>query len=226
MNGLKLSDRDACVADNGIVQVIDGVVLAEERTLAEVVADIEELSIFNSLIKAVGLNELLNGNKLLTVFAPTNDALDDLDIDCLLHEDNEKDLKKFLLNHISKRAEYSASLALRDYVVTKQCFQVKYHHYFYYYYYKCSKLPIQVENDTVFVGDEEAEVTLPDIPASNGVIHFVSEPVIMLDYDELCPDPTSSPETVPPETDSPSTTVPPVQTEATTPPPEGIGELA
>ena len=222
---MKLTDRDACVADNGIVHVIDGFVLAEERTLAEVVADTEELSIFHSLITAVGLNELLNGTKLLTVFVPTNEALHKVDIDCLLREENKKVLKKFLRYHISKRAEYSASLVLQDFVVTKHCYKVKYHHYYYhyhYYYKKCSKLQIQLENDIILVGDDGVEVTQPDIPASNGVIHFISEPLSVnkLDFEELCPDTSTSG----PSTDGSGTSTP-METESPTPPEDG-GELA
>ena len=169
------------------------------------------------------MNELLNGTKLLTVFAPTNEALNELDIDCLLREENEKVLKKFLLYHISKKAEYSASLVLRDFVITKHCYKVKYHHFFYHYYYyhKCSKLQIQldIENGTILVGDG-AEVTQPDIPASNGVIHFISEPLFVtkLDFEELCP-PTSSPSITSPTTSTPTDTEIPTV-------PEGEGELA
>ena len=149
------------------------------------------------------MNKLLNGTKLLTVYAPPNEFLDELDIDCLLREGNERALKKFLRSHISKRAEYSASLVLQDFVVTKHCYKVKYHRYFYhyYYYYKCSKLQIQLENDIILVGDDGVEVTLPDISASNGVIHLISEPlsVTKLDFEQLCPSPPS------PSTDSPTT---------------------
>ena len=210
VSGNELIRRDACVADNGIVHVIDGLVQTHELTLAEVLESISQLSTFNYLIKAAGLSELLNRKWTLTIFAPTNEVLDTQEIDCLKHEKNKWVLKNVLLHHISKPAEYSDSLVQRDFVITRHCYEVRYYHYYYYYYYynKCNKLQIKVDNDAILVGNEGAQVILRDIPASNGVIHIISKPLFVsrLDFEKLCPDSSTSKPTTstPTETKSPT----------------------
>ena len=134
---------------------------------------------------------LLNSLKwcsLKTLFAPTDAAFQrgtcDLGLNitrCLLADGNKSHLKKFLKYHIVRGAEYRRSLVQRNKVTSLACYRYKYRHrYWYsgYWYKKCNKILITVGDDAIGVGTTGAVIEQGDIPASNGVIHHISLPLV------------------------------------------------
>jgi hypothetical protein len=51
-----------------------------DKNLNEIIKANSEISRFDSILQVTGYDELLNGNQTLTVFAPTNDAIKNLDV--------------------------------------------------------------------------------------------------------------------------------------------------
>lgn len=116
---------------------------------------------FASLVRDAGLEDVLNEEGPYTVFAPTNDAFDDLPEGMLddLREDEER-LTELLNNHIVD-GEYMAA----DLGDTTSLTSVE-----------DGTLTVNATDNEVLIGD--ATVVEPDIIASNGVIHGIDEVLI------------------------------------------------
>lgn len=183
------------------MHVIDGIIDSSNKTIAQVVQYSSNLTDLYSLLNAADLiNFLSNPTPLLTLFAPTDEALNaassDLGVDivrCLLS--NKQALKKFLLYHVTCGAEYSSSLVLQKKLVTKSCKKKKYsfYHYGYWryknkYYTVCKKLSVDMLDNGIGVGGAGSVITHLDVPANNGVVHYISLPLIhpWLDLAKLC----------------------------------------
>ena len=131
---------------------------------------------------------------MVTLFAPTDTAFQvgscNLGLDivkCLLSNDNKSSLKDFLLYHIINGVEYSEPLALQDDVISQACYQVKSPFSRNMYSTECIKIPITTDQNQIRVGTS-AVIEEGDIPASNGVIHHISLPLVntQLDLTILC----------------------------------------
>ena len=197
ISGAKIIGRDACIARNGIVHIVDRVLECGNQIIADIVQEEDEYSILEFLLSTADLLEFLDKpTQALTLFAPTNQAFmnisEDLNLDiveCLSNETNLEELKKFLLFHIVRGAEFSSSLILRDCLVTKACHKVIYYRYYYYKWYtECLKLNVAITDEGIVVGDDEVAITTIDIVASSGVIHEVSLPLLnqKIDLAKLC----------------------------------------
>ena len=152
-------------------------------------------------MKANLLNSL-KWRSLKTLFAPTDAAFQkgscDLGLNitrCLLADGNKSHLKKFLKYHIVRGAEYSRPLVQRNKVTSLACYWYKYRHRYWhrywhsgYRYKKCNKILITVGDDAIGVGTTGAVIEQGDIPASNGVIHHISLPLVnpRLNLTTLC----------------------------------------
>ena len=142
------------------------------------------------------LDYLNESHSLLTLFAPTDAAFRrgscDLGLNitqCLLADENRSSLKKFLKYHIVCGAEYSKPLVQRGQVTSLACYKYR-SWYFYYYYYECEKIDITLTDDGIAVGKTGSVIEQADIPASNGVIHHISLPLVnpKLNLTTLCAD--------------------------------------
>jgi transforming growth factor-beta-induced protein len=174
------------MASNGIIHVIDAVILppsmteaaAEEETAEEEMVEdgamdnnsIVDIAVedgrFTTLVAAVeaaGLAETLSGEGQFTVFAPTDDAfaaLPEGTVESLL-EDPEGALKDILLFHVLSQAVPAAEIVNYEGAET-----------------------IQGENVSIAVIDGEvvlndsAKVIIPDIAASNGIIHVIDAVIL------------------------------------------------
>lgn len=124
-------------------------------------------TIFVSAVKAAGLNDMLsggvingemvNGPDMFTVFVPTDDAFRKLStgsMDTLL-KDPQGDLLQILLYHIVPEKVKTADLTKLTSIETLQG----------------GALPISVSNNVITV--DSANVIIPDIECSNGIIHGV-----------------------------------------------------
>ena len=182
-------------ASNGIIHVIDGVILppsmsaaADEAMSEEEMADdemMEEKSIaeiaaedgrFNTLIAAVtaaGLAETLSSEGEYTVFAPTDDAFSALPegtVEALL-EDPEGALKDILLYHVLGSVVPAADVVNYDSAVTLQG----------------EPVAIAVVDGQVMLNDS-ATVIITDIEASNGIIHVIDAVILPPSMSEAADD--------------------------------------
>lgn len=82
-NGLQISDRNARTASivatdvftsNGVIHVVDRVILPKLPTIAELAIATPQFSILVEALTAANLVAAVSGPAVLTVFAPTNDA--------------------------------------------------------------------------------------------------------------------------------------------------------
>ncbi len=155
------------VADNGVIHVIDSVLLPAEGeaesagTIVDIaVADDRFETLVTALVKAE-LVETLSGEGPFTVFAPTDDAfeaLPDGTLDALLADIPA--LTDVLLYHV-----VSGAVLAEDVVKLTEAETVL-----------GQNVSIRVEDGKVFINDSEVIIT--DIIAENGVIHVIDAVLI------------------------------------------------
>lgn len=122
---------------------------------------------FNTLTKAVqaaGLTETLSGEGPFTVFAPTDEAFAALPagtLEELLKPENKEQLAKVLKYHVVP-GEVTSSQITPGEVETVAG----------------TPVTVQVDSTSKAVKVNDAQVTQPDIKASNGVIHVVDKVIL------------------------------------------------
>ena len=151
-------------AANGIIHVIDGVLLPPSMT-AEELPSIAEIAVedgrFTTLVtalEAAGLVETLSGEGAFTVFAPTDDAFAALPEGTVasLLEDPEGALTDILLYHVVDGVVPAETVVTLETATTLQG----------------SDLSISIEDGNVFLNDS-VQVIITNIEASNGIIHVI-----------------------------------------------------
>ena len=148
-------------ADNGVVHVIDAVLMPEfpeETTVVDIIAESEDHTLLEAAVGAAGLVEALSGEGPFTVFAPTDDAIvaltEALEItaDELLALPNLGDI---LLYHVVGAEAYAADLSDGQMIETLQG----------------GDITVSITAEGVFIND--AQVTVADLEADNGVVHVI-----------------------------------------------------
>ncbi len=168
-------------ASNGVVHVIDKVLLPQEvldaltppvPNIVETAQNVDDLSaLVAALIQAdAGLVEVLSGDGPFTVFAPTNEAFTDLLNALGFHGLEDFDtaeekalLSRVLLYHVVPGAAV-ASTDLQDH----QRLETANH----------NEELFAILNHGVQIRDKsgtDANVTLPDVVASNGIVHVIDK---------------------------------------------------
>ncbi|HWL50121.1 MAG TPA: fasciclin domain-containing protein [Acidimicrobiia bacterium] len=155
-------------ASNGVIHVIDQVILPPSMSEAAAMGDIVETAQaadgFNTLITAVetaGLVETLKGEGPFTVFAPTDEAFASLDegtLDALLADPEA--LSQVLLYHVVP------GQVTADQVVELESAETV----------EGGSVAIRVEEGQVFIND--AQVIATDVVTSNGVIHVIDKVIV------------------------------------------------
>ena len=153
-------------ASNGVIHVIDAVLLPSSEEAAMDEMDIVDTAIsdgrFTTLVAAVqaaGLAETLKGEGPFTVFAPTDDAfaaLPEGTLDSLLLPENKQQLSDILLYHVvpgKVMASDVVGLTSAPTVLGKDA-------------------TVKVEDGKVYLNDT-VQVIITDIETSNGVIHVI-----------------------------------------------------
>ena len=148
-------------ASNGIIHLIDGILLPEAyrpvTTIADVVAESDDFSTLLAALQAADLvDALADAEATFTVFAPTNDAFGPINVGALL--ENEDALAEVLTYHVvAGSAIASGALEEGDNVVTTLA---------------GDELTVTLTADgEVFI--EGAQVTTADVETDNGVIHVI-----------------------------------------------------
>ena len=142
-------------SDNGVVHVLDAVVLPSE-TVVDIALDNGFSTLATAVITAELLPALTNPFAELTVFAPTNEAFDNLataletDLDGILALDNLSDI---LLYHVVSGRILSSDLTNGEVVTLSG-----------------ENISIDITGGVVI---NESNVTTADIEADNGVVHVI-----------------------------------------------------
>lgn len=110
-------------------------------------------------VTAAGLVETLQGEGPFTVFAPTDAAFAAIqkDVDNLLKPENKAKLADILTYHVISGNAMAADLEDGQELTTVQG----------------GKLKVTINGDNVMIGD--AQVTMADVEASNGVVHVIDK---------------------------------------------------
>lgn len=110
-------------------------------------------------VTAAGLVETLQGKGPFTVFAPTDAAFAHIqkDVDSLLKSENKKKLISILTYHVVSGNTMAADLQDGQELTTVEG----------------GKLKVSIKNGKVMIND--ANVTMADVGASNGVIHIIDK---------------------------------------------------
>jgi uncharacterized surface protein with fasciclin (FAS1) repeats len=159
INGAKVIVADL-VADNGVVHVIDAVLVPEfyPETVVDIIVGSDVHKTLAAAVTAAGLVATLQGEGPFTVFAPTDAAFDALPaglVDDLL-TDPTGDLTQILLYHVVGGKAMSSSLTNNQMVTTVQGQDVT--------------VTINDKNEVFING---AQVIIADIEAKNGVVHVI-----------------------------------------------------
>jgi len=168
-------------ASNGIIHVIDKVLMPPTETVPDIPTTASGTGVHTALVAAVvqaGLLETLQGEGPFTLFAPTDEAFETAGIDLSDFETEEglATLADILLYHVASGAVTSDQLS--DGMVVTMVNQ--------------DGVTFTVNSDGVMVND--ATVTMADVAASNGVIHVIDK-VLMPPAAELADIPTVASET-------------------------------
>ena len=149
-------------ASNGVIHVIDTVILPPAEETAMDIVDIAAADgRFTTLVAAVeaaGLAETLKGEGPFTVFAPTDDAFAKLPagtVEDLLKPENKQQLADILLYHVLPGKVMSA--AVTDGLITDSALG--------------TSVFFKLDMGKAFIN--EAQIVITDIEASNGVIHMI-----------------------------------------------------
>ncbi|WP_232520952.1 fasciclin domain-containing protein [Flagellimonas nanhaiensis] len=171
-------------ASNGVVHVINKVLLPQValdfvaklqlKTIVEIAVETDDLSLLVQALQTAnaGLVETLSGEGPFTVFAPTNEAFVDLlellgdDYHSLSDFDTpeELDLLVSVLTYhvVAGTAAFSTDLSDGQHITTFQG----------------ESIGIDLDDGKVYIEDatdDSAKVVLPDVEASNGVVHVINK---------------------------------------------------
>ena len=158
------------IADNGVIHVIDSVILPP-ADLADIVDTAVADGRFTTLAAALGAAELvetLKGEGPFTVFAPTDDAfaaLPEGTVESLLLPENKQALTDILLYHV-----VAGKVMAADVVSLTEAETVF-----------GQNVSIKVDMGKVYIN--ESEVIITDIETSNGVIHVID--AVLLPKDDI-----------------------------------------
>lgn len=162
VDGAKVITADVN-ATNGVIHVIDTVILPEQRDIVAVAQSAGSFETLAAALTAAGLVEALQGDGPFTVFAPTDEAFAKLPagtVESLLLPENIETLKAILMYHVVAGRVYSDDVVKLKKAATLNGADVK----------------ISVANGGVMVNN--ANVVATDIDASNGVIHVIDTVIL------------------------------------------------
>ena len=146
-------------ADNGVVHVIDAILMPEmpTNTVFDIIANSDVHNTLKAAIVAAGLDETLSSEGSFTVFAPTDDAFSVIPADVLetLLADPTGQLTQILLSHVASGTTMSTDLSDGMMITTLQGAEVL----------------VSINDGVVMIGN--AMVVSADITADNGVVHVI-----------------------------------------------------
>ncbi|OUU15283.1 MAG: hypothetical protein CBC05_10660 [Crocinitomicaceae bacterium TMED45] len=164
-DGVFINDAQVTAADieagNGVVHVIDAVLLPpapETNTVVDVIVNSEDHTLLEAAVIEAGLVEVLSSEGPFTVFAPTDSAITvlvaalEITAEDLLALPNLSEILKY---HVVAGAAMSGDLTDGQEIETLLG----------------SNVTVTINAEGVFIND--AQVTVADIEADNGVVHVI-----------------------------------------------------
>ena len=148
-------------ASNGVIHVIDAVILPESRDIVDIAVEDGRFTTLVAAVQAAGLVDALKGEGPLTVFAPTDDAfaaLPEGTVEALLADIPA--LTDILLYHVVDGKVMASDVVALSNAMTLQG----------------QYADILVEDGKVML--DNAQVIITDIEASNGVIHVIDTVIL------------------------------------------------
>ncbi len=148
---------------NGVIHVIDSVILPETRDILTVASEAGSFNTLAAAIEAAGLTEVLRGEGPFTVFAPTDTAFAKLPpgtVENLLKPENREKLRSVLLYHVVPGRVFADQAMKTSSAKTAQG----------------TTVDLRAAAGTVIV--DNAAVMSADIEASNGVIHVIDTVIL------------------------------------------------
>lgn len=148
---------------NGVIHVIDTVLMPETKNLVEVAAGAKTFGTLIAAAKAAGLAGALSDGGPFTLFAPNDKAFAALPagtVEALLKPENKARLAAILKHHVVSGRVYADQAAKLDSAKTIGD----------------TTLAIKIGKDSATVGG--ANIIATDIEASNGVIHVVDAVIL------------------------------------------------
>ena len=156
INGAQVTMADI-TTDNGVVHVIDAVLLPPRVTVVDIVVNSDVHNTLETAVLAADLATTLSGDGPFTLFAPTDDAFAALPagtLDALLM-DPTGDLTDILLYHAVSGQALSTDLSNGQTIATINGKEVT----------------VTIDTNGVFINN--AKVTMADITTDNGVVHVI-----------------------------------------------------
>ncbi len=162
INDAKVTVADI-VTDNGVVHVIDAVLLppAETNTIFDIIKNSPDHNTLEAAVIAAGLDGVLSGDDSYTVFAPTDAAFAALPVGTIeaLLADPQGALTQVLLYHVADGLIPSSDIIeLGDEEVYGLMLNGK-------------TVTFRVNEDGVFINN--AKIIVVDIEADNGIVHVI-----------------------------------------------------
>jgi uncharacterized surface protein with fasciclin (FAS1) repeats len=144
-------------ADNGVVHVIDAVLIPPVITVVDVIVNSDDHDTLEAAVIAAELDDDLSADGPFTVFAPTDDAFAALPAGTLetLLSDPTGELADILLYHVVGSKAMSTDLSDGQIIETLLGKDIE----------------VTINAEGVFIND--AKVTMADIEADNGVVHII-----------------------------------------------------
>jgi transforming growth factor-beta-induced protein len=162
IDGAKVVKTDI-ETSNGIIHVIDSVILPEQKDIVGVAVENGSFSTLAAALEAADLVGALQGEGPFTVFAPTDEAFANLPagtVEMLLKPENKQKLVDILTYHVVPGRVYSDQALQAGKAKTLQGGKVK----------------IAVKDGAAMVNG--AGLVMTDIEASNGVIHVIDAVIL------------------------------------------------
>jgi len=165
-NGVFINNAKVTVAniqaDNGVVHVIDAVLIPPSVTVVDVIVNSPDHNTLETAVTAAGLADDLSGTGPFTVFAPTDAAFSALPAGTLeaLLADPTGALANVLLYHVVGAKAMSTDLSNGQEITTLSG----------------KKVTVTINDNGVFINN--AKVTVADIQADNGVVHVIDAVLI------------------------------------------------
>jgi transforming growth factor-beta-induced protein len=157
--------------DNGVIHIIDQVIMPEGGSIPEVAAAAGTFKTLLAAATAGGLVETLSGDGPLTVFAPTDEAFADLPegtVESLLKPENKSQLVDILTYHVVPGRIYAADALKAGRAATVQGGSV------------------QIRAGSGGAKVNAASLLVTDIDASNGVIHVIDQVLLPAEKKASC----------------------------------------
>lgn len=172
-NDVKKTEEEVMPVDTTEEVVVEETV--QPQTVVDVAMGNENFTTLVAAVKAAGLVETLAGEGPFTVFAPTNAAFDKLPagtVDNLLKPENVEKLKGLLTYHVVA-GKYDAATVVEAINKNNGKFTAT--------TVQGGTIDLTLKDGNVMLTDGKgkmAMVTMPDVAASNGVIHAIDTVVM------------------------------------------------